>query len=155
MKQGKKTWEKEEERGAERQVQRTLLELLNQLDGFESRGDVKVILATNRIDSLDSALLRPGRIDRKIELPEPDDKTRQKIFAIHTSGMNLAKDVSFERVMAKEKMVSGAEIKAVCTEAGMLALRAQRKVVCADDFERAIKNVMLKTKGGAPEEIYA
>ncbi|KAL6728573.1 hypothetical protein Aduo_010335 [Ancylostoma duodenale] len=139
----------------EQEVQRTLLELLNQLDGFESRGDVKVILATNRIDSLDSALLRPGRIDRKIELPKPDDKTRQKIFSIHTSGMNLAKDVSFDAVMAKEKTMSGAEIKAVCTEAGMLALRAQRKVVCADDFEKAIKNVMLKNKGGAPEEIYS
>ncbi|EYC22404.1 hypothetical protein Y032_0017g3328 [Ancylostoma ceylanicum] len=139
----------------EQEVQRTLLELLNQLDGFESRGDVKVILATNRIDSLDSALLRPGRIDRKIELPKPDDKTRQKIFSIHTSGMNLAKDVSFDAVMAKEKTMSGAEIKAVCTEAGMLALRGQRKVVCADDFEKAIKNVMLKNKGGAPEEFYS
>ncbi|KAJ1349149.1 hypothetical protein KIN20_004612 [Parelaphostrongylus tenuis] len=139
----------------EQEVQRTLLELLNQLDGFESRGDVKVILATNRIDSLDSALLRPGRIDRKIELPKPDEKTRQKIFAIHTAGMNLAKDVTFEAVMSKEKIMCGAEIKAVCTEAGMLALRAQRKVVCVDDFAKAIKNMMLKNKGGAPEEIYA
>ncbi|EPB76488.1 ATPase, AAA family [Ancylostoma ceylanicum] len=74
---------------------------------------------------------------------------------IHTSGMNLAKDVSFDAVMAKEKTMSGAEIKAVCTEAGMLALRGQRKVVCADDFEKAIKNVMLKNKGGAPEEFYS
>ncbi|CAJ0600220.1 unnamed protein product [Cylicocyclus nassatus] len=139
----------------EQEVQRTLLELLNQLDGFESRGDVKVILATNRIDVLDSALLRPGRIDRKIELPKPDDKTRQRIFTIHTSGMNLAKDVTFDSVMSKEKTMCGAEIKAVCTEAGMLALRAQRKVVCADDFEKAIKNVTLKLKGGAPEEFYA
>ncbi|PIO68124.1 26S proteasome subunit P45 family protein, partial [Teladorsagia circumcincta] len=141
----------------EQEVQRTLLELLNQLDGFESRGDVKVILATNRIDSLDSALLRPGRIDRKIELPKPDEKTRQKIFQIHTSGMNLAKDVTYDVVMSREggKTMSGAEIKAVCTEAGMLALRAQRKVVCKDDFEKAVKNVMLKNKGGAPEEIYA
>ncbi|KAK5976049.1 Regulatory particle triple-A ATPase 2 [Trichostrongylus colubriformis] len=140
----------------EQEVQRTLLELLNQLDGFESRGDVKVILATNRIDSLDSALLRPGRIDRKIELPKPDEKTRQKIFQIHTSGMNLAKDVTYNVVMSLEggKTMSGAEIKAVCTEAGMLALRAQRKVVCADDFEKAVKNVMLKNKGGAPEEFY-
>ncbi|VDO20068.1 unnamed protein product [Haemonchus placei] len=140
----------------EQEVQRTLLELLNQLDGFESRGDVKVILATNRIDSLDSALLRPGRIDRKIELPKPDEKTRQKIFQIHTSGMNLAKDVTYDVVMTQEggKTMSGAEIKAVCTEAGMLALRAQRKVVCAADFEKAVKNVMLKNKGGAPDEIY-
>ncbi|VDO72104.1 unnamed protein product [Heligmosomoides polygyrus] len=154
----------------EQEVQRTLLELLNQLDGFESRGDVKVILATNRIDSLDSALLRPGRIDRKIELPKPDEKTRQKIFSarelayvafykfdnrkIHTSGMNLAKDVTPDVVLSREKTMSGADIKAVCTEAGMLALRAQRKVVCADDFDKAVKNVLLKAKGGAPEEFY-
>uniref|UniRef100_A0A8R1IER3 AAA domain-containing protein n=1 Tax=Caenorhabditis japonica TaxID=281687 RepID=A0A8R1IER3_CAEJA len=139
----------------EQEVQRTLLELLNQLDGFESRGDVKVIMATNRIDSLDPALIRPGRIDRKIELARPDEKTRQKIFGIHTSGMTLAKAATYDTVMAKEKSISGAEIKAVCTEAGMLALRAQRKCVSKDDFEKAIKTVMLTKKVGAPESFYA
>ncbi|CAB3398245.1 unnamed protein product [Caenorhabditis bovis] len=138
----------------EQEVQRTLLELLNQLDGFESRGDVKVILATNRIDSLDPALIRPGRIDRKIEFPKPDEKTRSKIFQIHTSGMNLAKNVTYESVLSKEKSISGAEIKAVCTEAGMLALRGQRKCVAQDDFDKAIKNVLLSKKAGAPEEFY-
>ena len=95
----------------EQEVQRTLLELLNQLDGFESRGDVKVIMATNRIDSLDPALIRPGRIDRKIELPKPDEKTKIKIFNIHTTGMTLAKDVKFEKIVSKEREISGADCR--------------------------------------------
>ncbi|TKR77723.1 hypothetical protein L596_018641 [Steinernema carpocapsae] len=138
----------------EQEVQRTLLELLNQLDGFESRGDVKVIMATNRIESLDPALIRPGRIDRKIELPKPDEKTKLKIFQIHTSGMHLAKDVKLESILAKERELSGADVRAICTEAGMLALRGHRRMVCAQDFEKAVKNVVMKPKHGAPEEIY-
>uniref|UniRef100_A0A1I7XZ78 ZP domain-containing protein n=1 Tax=Steinernema glaseri TaxID=37863 RepID=A0A1I7XZ78_9BILA len=138
----------------EQEVQRTLLELLNQLDGFESRGDVKVIMATNRIDSLDPALIRPGRIDRKIELPKPDESTKKKIFQIHTSGMNLAKGIDFEQIIAKERSLSGADVRAICTEAGMLALRAHRKIVCSEDFDRALKSVVLKQKTGAPEEFY-
>ncbi|KAF8374508.1 hypothetical protein PRIPAC_80937 [Pristionchus pacificus] len=139
----------------EQEVQRTLLELLNQLDGFDSRGDVKVIMATNRIDSLDPALIRPGRIDRKIELPKPDQKTKLKIFGIHTSGMHMDKDVSFEALLAKEKEASGADIKAMCTEAGMLALRAQRKVVCMADFEKAMKTVLLKDVNNIGAAFYA
>ena len=89
-----------------------MLELLNQLDGFDSRGDVKVIMATNRIDSLDPALIRPGRIDRKIEFPLPDEKTKRRIFGIHTGRMSLADDVNLEEfIMAKEDL-SGADIKA-------------------------------------------
>ena len=130
----------------EQEVQRTLLELLNQLDGFDNRGDVKVIMATNRIDSLDPALIRPGRIDRKIELPKPDYKTKLKIFGIHSSGMTLHKDVSFEVLLNRDREQSGADIKAICTEAGMLALRAQRKIVCMDDFEKAMKTVLQKEK---------
>jgi len=108
--------------GGEREIQRTMLELLNQLDGFDSRGDVKVIMATNRIESLDPALIRPGRIDRKIEFPLPDVKTKRRIFNIHTSRMTLGDDVDLEEfVMAKDDL-SGADIKAVCTEAGLLAL---------------------------------
>ncbi|KAF2284478.1 hypothetical protein GH714_025528 [Hevea brasiliensis] len=109
--------------GGEREIQRTMLELLNQLDGFDSRGDVKVILATNRIESLDPALLRPGRIDRKIEFPLPDIKTRRRIFQIHTSRMTLADDVNLEEFVMTKDEFSGADIKAICTEAGLLALR--------------------------------
>uniref|UniRef100_F1L0V0 26S protease regulatory subunit 4 n=1 Tax=Ascaris suum TaxID=6253 RepID=F1L0V0_ASCSU len=140
--------------GGEREVQRTLLELLNQMDGFESRGDVKIIMATNRIDVLDPALIRPGRIDRKIELPKPDEKTKLRIFQIHTSGMKIADEVKFEKIIAKERSLSGADCKAICTEAGMLALRAQRKLVCMEDFEKAMERVLLNKKSDAPEEFF-
>lgn len=97
--------------GGEREIQRTMLELLNQLDGFDSRGDVKVIMATNRIETLDPALIRPGRIDRKIEFPLPDEKTKRRIFGIHTQRMTLAPDVQLdEHVMSKDDL-SGADIK--------------------------------------------
>ena len=88
--------------GGEREIQRTMLELLNQLDGFDSRGDVKVIMATNRIETLDTALIRPGRIDRKIEFPLPDEKTKRRIFGIHTGRMTLSDDVDLEEyIMSK------------------------------------------------------
>ena len=109
--------------GGEREIQRTMLELLNQLDGFDSRGDVKVIMATNRIDSLDPALIRPGRIDRKIEFPLPDEKTKRRIFNIHTSKMTLSDDVSIDEYILAKDDLSGADIKAICTEAGLMALR--------------------------------
>ncbi|VAH41806.1 unnamed protein product [Triticum turgidum subsp. durum] len=112
--------------GGEREIQRTMLELLNQLDGFDSRGDVKVILATNRIESLDPALLRPGRIDRKIEFPLPDIKTRRRIFQIHTAKMTLSDDVNLEEFVMTKDEFSGADIKAICTESGLLALRERR-----------------------------
>ncbi|KAH0467161.1 hypothetical protein IEQ34_004399 [Dendrobium chrysotoxum] len=96
--------------GAEREIQRTMLELLNQLDGFDSRGDVKVILATNKIESLDPALLRPGRIDRKIEFPLPDINTRRRIFQIHISRMTLADDVNLEEFVMTKDEFSGANI---------------------------------------------
>jgi 26S proteasome regulatory subunit T2 len=97
--------------GGEREIQRTMLELLNQLDGFDSKGDVKVVMATNRIETLDPALIRPGRIDRKIEFPLPDEKTRRRIFTIHTNRMTLADDVDLEEfIMAKDDL-SGADIK--------------------------------------------
>jgi 26S proteasome regulatory subunit T2 len=89
--------------GGEREIQRTMLELLNQLDGFDDRGDVKVIMATNKIETLDPALIRPGRIDRKIEFPLPDIKTKRHIFKLHTSRMSLSEDVDLEEfVMMKE-----------------------------------------------------
>lgn len=111
------------------EVQRTMLELLNQLDGFDTRTDVKVIMATNKIESLDPALIRPGRIDRKIKFPLPDEKTKRKIFQIHTSKMNLAEDVNLEEFIMGKDDLSGADIKAMCTEAGLIALRHRRMKV--------------------------
>jgi 26S proteasome regulatory subunit T2 len=138
----------------EREIQRTMLELLNQLDGFDERGDVKVIMATNRIESLDPALIRPGRIDRKIEFPLPDVKTKRMIFDIHTGRMSLAEDVELEEfVMAKDDL-SGADIKAICTEAGLLALRERRMKVTMDDFRKAKDKALYRKKGNEPQGMY-
>ncbi|KPA76431.1 putative Proteasome regulatory ATPase subunit 2 [Leptomonas pyrrhocoris] len=127
-----------------KEVQRTMLELLTQLDGFDSNNDVKVIMATNRIDTLDPALIRPGRIDRKIEFPFPDEKTKRRIFEIHTSRMSLADDVDIsEFIHAKDEM-SGADVKAICTEAGLLALRERRMKVCQADFIKGKENVQYR-----------
>ncbi|KAG5317957.1 PRS4 protein, partial [Acromyrmex heyeri] len=140
--------------GGEREIQRTMLELLNQLDGFDSRGDVKVVMATNRIETLDPALIRPGRIDRKIEFPLPDEKTKRRIFNIHTSRMTLAPDVNLaELIMAKDDL-SGADIKAICTEAGLMALRERRMKVTSDDFKKSKESVLYRKKEGSPEGLY-
>lgn len=140
--------------GGEREIQRTMLELLNQLDGFDSRGDVKVIMATNRIDALDPALIRPGRIDRKIEFPLPDVKTKKRIFNIHTTKMTLADDVNLEEYYNSKEELSGADIKAICTEAGLLALRERRMKVCNEDFKKSKDNVLYRKKEGVPEGLY-
>jgi len=97
--------------GGKKEVQRTMLEMLNQLDGFDNRTDVKVILATNRIESLDPALIRPGRIDRKIYFPFPDTNTKRRIFLIHTAKMNLGEDVNLEEFIMSKDELSGADIK--------------------------------------------
>lgn len=128
--------------GGEREVQRTMLELLNQLDGFDDRGDVKVIMATNKIESLDPALIRPGRIDRKILFENPDQSTKRKILQIHTSKMSLSDDVDLEEFVSAKDDLSGAYIKAICTEAGLLALRERRMKVTAEDFRSAKERVM-------------
>lgn len=141
------------ESGGEREIQRTMLELLNQLDGFDSRGDVKVIMATNRIDTLDPALIRPGRIDRKIKFPLPDIKTKRKIFLIQTKKMNLAKDVDFEQFVTSKDEISGADIKAICTEAGLLALRERRMQVSFEDFKTG-KEKVTKKKSTLPDSLY-
>merc|ERR1711991_449398 len=140
--------------GGEREIQRTMLELLNQLDGFDERGDVKVIMATNCINALDPALIRPGRIDRKIEFPLPDIKTKRHIFNIHTGRMSLGEDVDLETfVMAKDEL-SGADIKAVCMEAGLLALRERRMRVTQDDFVKAKEKALYRKKGNVPDGLY-
>lgn len=140
--------------GGEREIQRTMLELLNQLDGFDERGEVKVIMATNQIETLDPALLRPGRLDRKIEFPLPDLKTKKKIFGIHTKKMTLAVDVKFEELVSSKDDLSGADLKAMCTEAGLLALRERRMKVTGKDFEQAKENILYKRKKGVPEGLY-
>lgn len=134
--------------GGEREIQRTMLELLNQLDGFDARADVKVILATNKIESLDPALLRPGRVDRKINFPLPDVKTKRRIFGIHTERMTLGDDVDLEEFIMSKDELSGADIKAVCSEAGMMGLRERRMKVVHADFKKAKDNVLYKKKGG-------
>mmetsp|Transcript_50359 Transcript_50359/g.45133 ORF Transcript_50359/g.45133 Transcript_50359/m.45133 type:complete len:392 (+) Transcript_50359:143-1318(+) len=139
---------------ADREIQRTLMELLNQLDGFEELGKVKIIMATNRPDVLDPALLRPGRLDRKIEFPLPDLKTKKKIFGIHTKKMTLANDVIFEDLVSSKDDLSGADIKAMCTEAGLLALRERRMKVTHSDFEKAKENVLYKKKKGVITSMY-
>ncbi|XP_063680869.1 LOW QUALITY PROTEIN: 26S proteasome regulatory subunit 4-like [Bolinopsis microptera] len=140
--------------GGEREIQRTMLELLNQLDGFDYRGDVKVIMATNRIETLDPALIRPGRIDRKIEFPYPDEKTKRKIFQIHTGKMNLAEGVNLEDLIMSKDELSGADVKAICTEAGLMALRERRMRVAQEDFIKAKENVMYRKNEGTPEGLY-
>jgi len=138
----------------EKEIQRTMLELLNQLDGFDAMDDVKVIMATNRIETLDPALIRPGRIDRKIEFPLPDQKTKKMIFEIHTSRMSLSEDVDLDEfIMAKDDM-SGADIKAMCTEAGLLALRDRRMRVSQTDFVKGKENVLYKKQDSAPAGMY-
>lgn len=140
--------------GGEKEIQRTMLELLNQLDGFDSRSDVKVIMATNKIDTLDPALIRPGRIDRKIEFPLPDVKTKRRIFQIHTSKMSLSEDVDLEEFVLSKDDLSGADVKAICTEAGLLALRERRMKVSMSDLRKAKEKTMYKKKGNIPEGLY-
>lgn len=158
--------------GGEREIQRTMLELLNQLDGFDDRGDVKVILATNKIDTLDPALIRPGRIDRKILFENPDrmcfpclvleglranmmkENTKRKIFALHTSKMSLNDDVDLDEFINQKDDLSGADIKAICSEAGLMALRERRMRVQMADFRSARERVMKTKTEGEPEGLY-
>ncbi|KAJ2059900.1 26S proteasome regulatory subunit 8 [Coemansia sp. S146] len=130
--------------GGDSEVQRTMLELLNQLDGFEPTQSIKVIMATNRIDILDSALLRPGRIDRKIEFPPPNEVARTDILRIHSRKMNLTRGINLRKIAERLTGASGAEVKGVCTEAGMYALRERRVHVTQEDFEMAVSKIMKK-----------
>ena len=126
------------------EVQRTMLELLNQLDGFEQTQNIKIIMATNRIDILDDALLRPGRIDRKIEFPNPNEAARLDILKIHSKKMNLVRNVDLQKIASLMNNASGADCKATCSEAGMFALRERRMHVTQEDFEMAVAKVMKK-----------
>ncbi len=126
----------------DREVQRTLMQLLAEMDGFEPLSNVKIIAATNRPDILDDALLRPGRFDRIIEIPVPTYQGRAEIFRIHSRGMAIREPVDFETLAGRCEGATGADIRAICTEAGMWAIREERDSVTITDFERAIEKVI-------------
>ena len=128
--------------GGDNEVQRTMLELINQLDGFDPRGNIKVLMATNRPDTLDPALIRPGRLDRKIEFGLPDLEGRAHIFKIHARSMSVERDIRFELLARMCPNSTGAEIRSVCTEAGMFAIRARRKIATEKDFLEAVNKVI-------------
>ena len=132
--------------GADREVQRTLMQLLAELDGFDSRGDIGIIGATNRPDILDDALLRPGRFDRTIEVPNPTKNGRKHILEIHTKRMKIDDSIDFDKISEITEGFSGADLKAVCTEAGMFAIRSARKKVITKDFLDAIDKIIDSSK---------
>lgn len=128
--------------GGDNEVQRTMLEIVNQLDGFDARGNIKVLMATNRPDTLDPALMRPGRLDRKIEFGLPDLDGRTHIFRIHGRSINCERDIRWELLARLCPNTTGADIRSVCTEAGMFSIRSRRKTVTEKDFLDAINKVV-------------
>ena len=130
------------------EVQRTMMQLLAEMDGFEERGQISIIAATNRFDMLDRAILRPGRFDRLIEVPRPDEEGREIIFEIHTRSMSVADEVDFADLAAIASEASGADIKATCTEAGMYAIRDDRQEVTTEDFELAWEKIQQTEEEG-------
>ncbi|TFG27541.1 MAG: AAA family ATPase [Promethearchaeota archaeon] len=130
----------------DREVQRTLMQLLSELDGFDIRGDVKIVGATNRVDILDPALLRPGRFDRMIEFPIPDEISREAIFKIHSRNLNIEEELNIKKLVNLTEGATGADIKAICTEAGMYAIRRDAEIIRENDFFDAVNKVMRKTK---------
>ncbi|MDD1750647.1 MAG: proteasome-activating nucleotidase [Methanothrix sp.] len=137
----------------DREVQRTLMQLLAEMDGFDPRGEVKLIAATNRLDMLDPALLRPGRFDRVIEIPLPNKQAREAILKIHTGGMSLDQDVNLKQISDLAEGSSGADLKALSTEAGMFAIREERTTVYKSDFESAAAKILHKERISEPEEL--
>ena len=135
------------------EVQRTMMQLLSEMDGFDERGEVRIIAATNRFDMLDPAILRPGRFDRLIEVPKPNTEGREIIFQIHTRKMNLASDIDFDELAEMTPDASGADIKAICTEAGMFAIRDDRTEVTLADFLEAHEKLQQDDDGGADDSL--
>ncbi|HIH87368.1 MAG TPA: proteasome-activating nucleotidase [Methanosarcinales archaeon] len=136
------------------EVNRTMVQLLSELDGFEERGEVKIIAATNRIDLLDPALLRPGRFDRIIEIPLPDEKGRLEIFKIHTRNMALDNDVDIDKMVKMTNDLSGADIKAIVTEAGMFVIRRRDRTIKMNDFIDAYHKVIIYEHEDIPEGMF-
>lgn len=137
----------------DREVQRTLMQLLAEMDGFDARGEVKLIAATNRLDMLDPALLRPGRFDRVIEIPMPNRDAIQSILKIHTNGMSLDEEVDLRLVADLAEGSSGADLKALATEAGMFAIREERTTIYQTDFENAAAKILRKEKSNEPADL--
>ncbi len=138
----------------DREVQRTLMQLLGELDGFTPRGDVSIMAASNRPDILDEALLRPGRFDRIIKIPLPEEDARMKIIKIHTSKMSIAKGVNYKNIIAETEGLSGADLRALCVEAGMNAIKSRRTQITNKNFTEAlekIKNRLNETDISEPE----
>lgn len=126
---------------ADREIQRTLMELLNQLDGFDYLGKTKIIMATNRPDTLDPALLRAGRLDRKIEIPLPNEVGRLEVLKIHAASVVTEGDLDFESVVKMSDGLNGADLRNVVTEAGLFAIKDYRDAVNQDDFNKAVRKV--------------
>lgn len=126
---------------ADREIQRTLMELLNQMDGFDALGKVKIIMATNRPDTLDPALLRPGRLDRKIEISLPNEQGRLEILKIHSKKIATTGDIDWEAVIKLSDSFNGADLRNVCTEAGLFAIRAERDFCIEEDFMKAVRKI--------------
>jgi proteasome regulatory subunit len=131
-----------------------MMQLLSEMDGFDRRGDISIIAATNRFDMLDRAILRPGRFDRLIEVPEPDHEGRLQILDIHTASMNLADGVDLEGIATDTGGFSGAELESLATEAGMFAIRDGRAEIIADDFADALEKVSTDEAPGKPIAFY-
>ncbi|KAI8996417.1 ATPase [Trametes punicea] len=126
---------------ADREIQRTLMELLNQMDGFDSLGRTKLIMATNRPDTLDPALLRPGRLDRKIEIPLPNEQARLEILKIHAQPVNKSGEIDYEAIVKLSDGFNGADLRNVITEAGMFAIRDDREYIIQEDLTKAARKV--------------
>lgn len=126
---------------SDREIQRTLMELLGQLDGFDDVGQVKTIMATNRPDTLDPALLRPGRLDRKVEIGLPNESGRVEILKIHSKGISTLGEIDFDGVAKLTEDFNGADLRNVCTEGGMFAIRADREWVIEEDFFKAARKI--------------
>jgi len=127
---------------ADREIQRTLMELLNQMDGFEEQGQVKMVMATNRPDILDPALLRPGRLDRKIEIPEPNETQRLEILKIHSQSITKRGNIDWESVVKLADGLNGADMRNICTEAGLFAIRSDRDYCLEEDFMKAARKIL-------------
>ena len=136
------------------EVQRTMMQLLSEMDGFDQRGEISIIAATNRFDMLDRAILRPGRFDRLIEVPEPDVEGRKQILRIHTHGMQLSPDIDLGAIADDTEGFSGAELESLATESGMFAIRDGRTEIRREDFDDALQKVSESDSAGMPIAFY-